>query len=142
MGRRQAREKALQTMFQIDVGKSDPEMALRSFAGDVAELVADISVEDSAFTRNLVFGALQNLGNLDQIISNLSRDWDLGRMPNVDRNIMRLALYEILHLPEIPPGASINEAVEMAKKFGGEDSGRFINGILGKVAENLDAYRI
>ena len=139
MGRRQAREKALQAMFQIDVGKSDPEMALRSFDGlDEGEP----SGEDSTFTRSLVFGTLQNLEALDQVISRLSRDWELERMPNVDRNIMRLALYEILHLPEIPPGASINEAVDIAKKYGGEDSWKFINGILGKVVEHPESLNV
>lgn len=136
MGRRQAREKALQAMFQIDVGKSDPELAL-SYADGV-----ELTNGDSDFARSLVFGALEHIEALDGVISRLSKDWQIDRMPNVDRNIMRLALFEMLHTQGIPPGASINEAVELAKKYGGDDSGKFINGILGKIAENPADFKV
>lgn len=136
MGRRQAREKALQAMFQIDVGKSDPEQAL-SYADGV-----ELANKDNDFARSLVFGTLEHIEVLDEVISRLSKDWQIDRMPSVDLNIMRLALFEMLHVQGIPPGASINEAVELAKKYGGEDSAKFINGILGKVAENPADYMV
>lgn len=128
MGRRQARETALQVMFQVDVGRADLEQALQN---TVREFV--VGAEDADFARELVAGALKNLPELDQVITNLSKEWQLNRMANVDRNVMRLALYEIFYRPDIPNSVSVNEAVELAKIFGGAESGKFVNGILGKV---------
>jgi transcription antitermination factor NusB len=78
-------------------------------------------------------GTVENLAEIDRIIAAYSKDWQLDRLARVDRNIMRLAVYEILYREDIPAGVSVNEAVELAKIFGGEDSGRFVNGILGRV---------
>lgn len=128
MGRRQSREAALQTVFQVDVGKADPEQALNYLARD-----GGIKKEDFEFARQLVMGTLENLAEIDRIIAAYSKDWQLDRLARVDRSIMRLAVYEILYREDIPAGVSVNEAVELAKIFGGEDSGRFVNGILGRV---------
>lgn len=92
------------------------------------------------FTGKLVYGVLANLVFIDQVITAVSKDWRLERMANVDRNLMRLALYEVFYCNDIPNNVSVNEAIDLGKIFGGDDSGKFINGILGKVIENIDRY--
>jgi N utilization substance protein B len=77
---------------------------------------------------------------IDRVIAAVSKDWSLNRMANVDRNIMRLSLYEVFFCDDVPNNVSVNEAVELGKIFGGDESGKFINGILGKVIENIDDY--
>lgn len=128
MGRRQAREAAIQALYQVDVGGADPEKAM----ADTAEMT-NIAPEDMAFMRELVLGAISHLRDIDKIIASLSRDWNIERLARVDHNIMRMAIYEILYRDDIPFGVTVNEAVELAKTFGGKDSGRFVNGILAQV---------
>ncbi|MDO7786392.1 transcription antitermination factor NusB [Desulforamulus aquiferis] len=130
MGRRQARETALQVLFQIDMGKNEPEFALTNTAEEFGAGSQEIE-----FARQLVTGALEHIEEIDQAISRVSKEWQLNRMANVDRNIMRLALFEIMFRADIPDNVSVNEAVELAKIFGGPDSGKFVNGILGKILE-------
>ncbi|CCO08918.1 transcription antitermination factor NusB [Desulforamulus hydrothermalis] len=127
MGRRQARETALQALFQIDVGKIEPDFAIHNTAREFGS-----GPEELAFAQQLVKGTLEHMQEIDELISQVSKDWQLNRMANVDRNIIRLALYEMKFRDDIPASVSVNEAVELAKIFGGADSGRFVNGILGK----------
>lgn len=131
MGRRQARETALQVLFQIDVGKNERDLAMKNTAEEFGA-----GSQEMEFAEQLVNGALEHLNEIDQTISKVSKEWQLNRMANVDRNIMRLALYEIMYRDDIPDNVSVNEAVELAKIFGGPESGKFVNGILGKVLEN------
>ncbi len=91
--------------------------------------------EPNEFCRHLLAGVELNQGVLDQAIEGISENWALGRMPLVDRNILRMAAYEILYLDDVPASVSINEAVELAKVFGGDDSSKFVNGVLGSLAE-------
>jgi len=135
MGRRKSRRAALQILYQIDVGRCTPEAAITYVAAET-----ELEPEELAFARELVTGTLAHLADLDGVISRLSRDWRLERMAAVDRNLMRLALFEIFYRTDIPPGVSVNEAVELAKTFGGMDSGRFVNGILGRVVRDPAAY--
>lgn len=88
----------------------------------------------------MIFGTLEHLNILDEIIAGVSREWQIHRMAGVDRNIMRMALFEIFYCSDIPGGVAVNEAVELAKTFGGDDSSRFINGILGKIVQDPQAY--
>ncbi|GAB6156898.1 transcription antitermination factor NusB [Desulfotomaculum varum] len=127
MGRRHARETALQALFQIDVGKIEPDFAINNTAREFGS-----GPEELAFAQQLVKGTLEHMQEIDELISQVSKDWQLNRMANVDRNIIRLALYEMKFRDDIPASVSVNEAVELAKIFGGADSGRFVNGILGK----------
>lgn len=136
MSRRQARERALQVLFQVDVGGADCQEAFENMEQNFGVLPKN---ED--FAHRLVNGALKNLQPIDQVIATISKDWNIKRMASVDRNIMRLALFEIFYCEDIPNNVSVNEAVELSKVFGGEDSGRFINGILGRVLENPEQYR-
>lgn len=134
MGRRQSREAALQVLYQVDVGGADPDKAL----ADTAEL-NEIDPEDLKFTRELVLGSMSHIEDIDRIIATLSKDWNIERLARVDHNIMRIAIFEIMHRDDIPFGVTVNEAVELAKTFGGGDSGRFINGILAHVASMVPA---
>lgn len=131
MGRRRAREVALQVLYQIDLtGVSFEEAFLH------LPEVTYIDEKDLNFARELVCGTLAHRESLDRVIAQLSHDWPLYRMAAVDRNIMRMALYEIFHREDIPNSVAVNEAVELAKTFGGHDSSRFVNGILGQVVRD------
>jgi len=136
MSRRQARERALQVLFQVDLGNIDPNEAFFKMDESLGRLKKNIE-----FSQELVNGTLANLSFIDQIIADISKDWNIKRMANVDRNIMRLALYEILFCEDIPYNVSANEAIELGKVYGSEESGKFINGILGRVLENPEEYR-
>lgn len=131
MARRQARETALKSLFQVDIGKVPVEDAFDT-------VINEFEVEEGAkqFARELVFGTINHLKPIDEIIRQVAVDWNLERMANVDRNILRLALFEIYYLPEVPNAVAVNEAVEMAKLYSTEESGKFVNGILGKVVAN------
>ncbi|MGH2728599.1 MAG: transcription antitermination factor NusB [Actinomycetota bacterium] len=97
----------------------------------------DVLAENSdarEFTRELVQGVVEHRAELDELIRRYADRWVLERMPIVDRNLLRMGMFELLHRPDIPPAASINEAVELAKLLSTEDSGRFVNGLLGRVA--------
>lgn len=128
MSRRAAREVAIRALFQIDVGRSKPERAIEY---NVQEM--GLPPEYVPFARRLVEGALAHLDEIDAIIEESAINWSIERMANTDRNILRMAIYEILYEEDVPGSVSINEAVELAKKYGDADSGRFVNGILGHV---------
>lgn len=102
------------------------------------------SVEDGEpddFCRELVRGAEEHLPEIDETIGAVSENWSVARMPLVDRNILRLATYELIFESDVPASVAINEAVELAKVYGGEDSSKFVNGVLGKIAERTAAGR-
>lgn len=128
--RHRARVQALQMLYQREVtGVS------------VARILEDssYSTEDGQpdeFCRELATGVESMMGDLDRVIGDTSEHWSVSRMPLVDRNILRIATYELLNLPEVPPSVAINEAVELAKVYGGDDSSKFVNGVLGKIAEH------
>lgn len=132
--RRSARESALKTLFQVDVGKLPLEEALAN-----SRLVDGDDPEIQEFAEALVRGAVREQERLDEIISHYAAGWALDRMANVDRNLLRIALYEILFLEDIPSSVSINEAVDLGKMYSTAESGRFINGILGNFVRQGDA---
>ena len=155
--RREARERAVQFLFQHDLNPpEDLERALSQFwDSQRSEAIAKEkgratwgqrvespppSAEDAAirvFADPLITGALQHREEADAIIKKFAQNWDLHRIAAVDRNILRLAIFEMLHREDIPPVVSINEAVDIAKKFSTQDSGKFVNGILDKVKGEL-----
>lgn len=132
MGRRYVRSKALQILFQIDVGKVAPEKAIAHVLDE-----EKLSLKDIEFARSLVLGTISHLDRIDEIISRHTKDWHLSRMANVDRSVLRMAVYEMLYEPDIPEGVSINEAIELAKIFGSEESGGFVNGVLDHIRRSL-----
>ncbi len=135
MSRRLAREVAFRALFQVDVGKCRPDLALRhSLEG------FKLDQPEQEFVHELVVGADSSRSMLDDLIKKHLVKWEIDRLSAVDRNLLRLALYEIIYRPDIPHAVSINEALELAKKYGssGEAVG-FINGILDRaVGEALE----
>ena len=127
--RRQARELALKVLFQLEGSDDDPEEVLRYHASEGAA-TADVA----NFAGQLVHGVIANREKLDAILSEASEHWKLGQMAKVDRVILRIAVYEIAIDRRVPTKAAINESIELAKTFSGDESGRFVNGILGRVA--------
>ena len=136
--RRQARELALQFLYQYDSLKEssadteDVEGLLSSF-WDESELEIDDDTRE--FSSTLIKGSCSNLTKVDGVITTYSEHWRLNRMSTIDRNILRIAIYELAYLSNIPAAVTINEAVELGKRFGTEESGSFINGILDKIRE-------
>jgi N utilization substance protein B len=126
--RRKARELAVQLLYQHDLAKMDPEEAMSLFW---EHFPADIEVRE--FCRQLMLGTLDRLAVIDEFLSEASENWSLHRMSVVDRNILRLATYELLDRPDIPPRVSLNEAIEIAKKYSTPDAAMFINGVLDRV---------
>jgi N utilization substance protein B len=155
--RREARERAVQFLFQHDMNPpEDLEAALNHFwdsqrAAAIAEdkgiatwgqpvELPPPSADESAmrlFAEPLIRGTLEHRDEADVLIKKHAQNWDLHRIAAVDRNILRLAIYEMLHRDDIPPVVSINEAVDIAKKFSTQDSGKFVNGILDKIKGEL-----
>lgn len=129
MSRRLARELALKALYQHDLVGADPRQALDHLCAEEAA-----GLESRRFAADLVSGVLDHRKEIDEHIAAYARDWRLERIAPVDRNILRLGIYEILHRPDVPTGVAINEAVELAKTYAEEESGRFINGILGQLA--------
>ena len=156
--RRVARERAVQFLFQFDLNPPEEFAAAwelfwssqRASAvkadhdqarwGQPLEQLPPETAEEAAtrlFAENLVKGVLDQRDALDEQIKKYAQNWDLRRMAVVDRNVLRLAIYEMLHREDIPPIVSINEAVDIAKRFSTEESGKFVNGILDKIKGEL-----
>lgn len=129
--RTQARECALQVLYQIDIMHDEWQVSLENFWQAHAE--DDIAEEVKQFTKDLVKGVVAHLEHIDKKIAEYATNWELKRMAVVDRNVLRLAGYELLYLSDIPPKVSINEGVELAKKFSSPNAGKFVNGILDKI---------
>lgn len=130
MKRRKAREFALQILFQLDIRKEKPTLTL--FKRFWTEFEPDDEVR--TFTEEIVKGTFKHLKTINEKILASAKNWSLDRMATVDRNVLRMAAYEILFRMDIPPSVTINEAIELAKKFGTDESGAFVNGILDNVA--------
>ena len=134
MSRRLARETALQVLFQRDLTK-EPLNATEAVQRWAAEF--EVPEVSRPFAQELVDGTIAHQNEIDQKIASFAQEWTISRMANVDRNVMRLATYEILFRPDIPGRVSLNEAIELAKRFGGEESAKFVNGILDKVVDSV-----
>jgi N utilization substance protein B len=126
--RRHGREVALQALYGTEVGKRAPDEILTEL------LARDVSSEGRSFVRDLVLGTLEHGDESDAFIAPLLEGWTLDRLPTIDRIILRMSAFELNHRREIDPAVVINEAVELAKKFSTEDSGRYVNGVLGRAA--------
>ncbi len=128
MKRRTARQKALQSLFQVDVSESDPKEAIES--------VLEEETSDP-FLEQLVHGVVEHKTDIDAILREHLEKWNLERLANVDRSILRIAVYEMKYVEEIPVKVSIDEAIELAKEFGDDSSSRFVNAILSKVKDTI-----
>ena len=124
--RRQARERALSLLYEAEAKDCTP-----------AEVLAGLPVAPDVFATEVVSGVGECRDELDGYIRRFARDWALERMPVVDRNLLRIGVYELLHRPDVPTGAVISEAVELARRYSTEESGRFVNGMLGRIADEV-----
>lgn len=132
-GRHEARQWAVQFLFQRDFNRGDIAEALQEFWQDKTP-----DAKSRQFTEELVRGVEDHVKDLDQRIAGYAQHWDVKRMGAVDRNVIRVGLYEMMFRPDIPPVVSINEAVEIAKDLSGLESGKFVNGILDRACKDLD----
>ena len=135
--RRQARELALQALYFLEEQRGDPDQALELFCGNFMP-----PRRSRAFFLELVRGVQQSRADIDRIVETYSDHWKVFRMPRVDRNVIRVAVYEMLWLEDIPAKVSINEAIDIGKRFGTDDSGSFINGILDRIRLALEKGEI
>ena len=136
--RRKSRVLAMQALFYMDMNSNgSKEMQLECFCANFS-----LSKKARPFFLKLVNGVLQTKSELDSIIENFSDHWKIGRMACVDRNIIRIAVYELMYCRDIPSKVSINEAVDIGKRFGTEESGAFINGILDSIRLALEKNNI
>ena len=126
--RSQAREAALKALYQVDLR---PDLT----PAEVEEVLrAEAKSEDVlSFARELVSGTRAHLAEIDREVESTAHNWNLKRMAVIDRNVIRMGTFELLHRPDVPPAVAINEAVVMAKKYSTKDSGSFVNGILDKI---------
>lgn len=123
--RRKSRELALQVLYQLDVTKQDPPKVLAQFQQQFLPIE-----EKDEFLERLVLGVLEHSQEIDRLIKRFSENWSLDRMSIIDRNILRMATFELLYCEDVPPKVTLNEAIDLGKDYGTEESGSFINGIL------------
>jgi N utilization substance protein B len=132
-GRHEARILAVQFLFQRDFNSGDREEALQQFWAD-----RSVSRRVRQFAELLIRGVEAHREELDRFLQSCADHWDIRRMGGVDRNVMRVALFEMRYCPDIPPAVSINEAIEVAKELSTDESGRFVNGILDRARRELN----
>jgi N utilization substance protein B len=132
LSRRAARDKCVKILYQIDISNNSLEESMKSVFecdGD-----ADDTIEQAGFLRELVTGVLDNLEAIDAEIRDYTHKWSPDRLGRMEKAILRMAVYEIVHRPDIPVAATINEAVELSKEYASDDSARFVNGVLAGIA--------
>lgn len=129
MGRRASREIAMKLLYQLEIQKDSKEEQIKHTLEQ-----HDLNEKDKEYIMDVIEGVHNNIENIDKTIEKHSKGWKLSRISKVDLSILRLSIYEISYRKDIPFNVSINEAVELAKSYSGDESGSFINGILGKVA--------
>ena len=123
-GRHQARERALSLLYEAEAKGVKP-----------AEVLAELPVEPAPFAAELVTGVGDHLAEIDDYLRRYTRDWAIERMPAVDRTLLRMGVFELLHRHDVPTAAVISEAVELAQRYSTDESGRFVNGMLARIAE-------
>jgi len=128
--RRSGREAAVKILYAMEFTKKETEAAAKDYWSE-----RKVTPKLKEYTMSLVRGTFQKQSEIDETIKEASVNWNMDRMPEVDRNILRLAVYELIECNEVPTAVVINEAVELAKRYSGSESASFINGILGKIQE-------
>lgn len=124
--RREARERALELLYEADAKGITPDAVM-----------VDLPVTPDAYAGDVVRGVGAHLEEVDALLRRFAKGWTLERMPVIDRTLLRMATYELGHRPDVPTASIINEAVELAKRYSTDDSGRFVNGMLGRIADEL-----
>ncbi|MFN0123672.1 MAG: transcription antitermination factor NusB [Blastocatellia bacterium] len=133
--RRKARECALQMLFQFDLARPSIEDLTTTYWGEMAEAAEDVR----EFANELAVGTIKNLQEIDDLIRNRTEHWRISRMAVVDRNLLRMAVFEFLYQPTTPMTVAINEALEIARRFSTQEATQFINGILDAIKRDLEA---
>ncbi|ALS22790.1 MULTISPECIES: transcription antitermination factor NusB [Paenibacillus] len=146
MRRRLARELALQSLYQIEMnevtsGDAIAHVVEEARGEDEAQLTRERDQISPAEVQELVEGTTQHKQQIDSLLSDYLKGWQMDRLSRVDREILRLAAYEMIYKEDVPPKVVVNEAIEMAKNFGTEESGKFVNGVLGKMIKDLEKLR-
>jgi len=127
--RRQARERALSLLYEAESKDQSP-----------AAVLAALPVEPDAYAVDVVAGVGEHLAEVDTWITDYAKDWTIDRMPALDRALLRMGIFELLHRPDVPTGAIISEAVELAQRFSTDESSRFVNGMLARIAESVRSH--
>lgn len=133
MGRKQAREGSMQLLYQMTLNDDFSDDALRSYLDNFS-----FGKSETEYIEDAIENIMRNLDSIDKSIEENLKDWEIERVAKVDLSILRIAIYEILYREDIPIQVSINEAIEISKKYSSEDSYRFINGVLGGFVRSLD----
>lgn len=150
MKRRMARQIALQSLYHIMMNDVEPEQAITAVVEEAqndneAEIELSKKNEENtsmfAYIRQVVKGTKNNQEQIDRILTQYLKGWKIERLSRVDREVLRLAVYELLYSEDVPPKVAMNEAIELAKQYGSEESGKFVNGVLGKLYTELDQVK-
>ncbi len=128
MGRRASRELAMKLLYQLEIQKDDREEQIKAVMDE-----NDLTAKDREYIHDVINGVMDNTVNIDNIIEKHSKGWKISRIPKIDLSILRVGIFETIYRSDIPFSVSVNEAVELAKKFSNEESGSFINGVLSKI---------
>jgi N utilization substance protein B len=130
----------MQTLYEWDFNGQKQLDLIQAAKANVEKFAPGF--DDSNFTFQLIKGIQENLDGINKIITKYAPEWPLQQITVVDRNILRIGVFELLYAPDIPPKVAINEAIELAKTFGGESSGKFVNGVLGAIFKDLESKKI
>jgi N utilization substance protein B len=130
--RRKSRESALRVLYQLNITKQDAAAAFTQFQEN---FLPEEDVDE--FSKRLVLGVAEHCSELDRLIERYSENWRLDRIDVIERNLLRMALFELLYCEEIPPKVTINEAIDLGKRYGSEESGSFINGLLDRIQNEV-----
>lgn len=146
MRRRIAREIALQSLYQIGMTEVSSDEAIATAIEEAEnENEGGISLPEAKvspqYVYELVNGSLQHKQKIDSLLAGFLKGWQLDRLSRIDREVLRLAAYEMLYRDDVPPKVVVNEAIELAKNFGTEESGKFVNGVLGNMIKQIDELR-
>jgi N utilization substance protein B len=130
---------AMQSLYEWDFRQNEDPKEISS--RNIKESASGIDEKDKKFIDNLVSGVIKATSEVDELIKVAAPEWPISQIAAIDRAILRLGIYELLYIKEIPPKVAINEAIELGKAFGGENSGKFINGVLGTIYRNSELYK-
>lgn len=130
--RRRSREFALQVLYQLEITKQGALQAMVQLRENFSP-----GEEEDEFTKRIVLGVTEHRQEIDRLIEERSENWRLNRMTIIDRNILRIAIFELLYCGDIPPKVTLNEAIDLGKRYGSEESGSFINGILDRIQNEV-----
>lgn len=126
----------MQTLYEWDFYNKDNKQIDKFIAENIAKFAPD--ADDKDFVIDSIKGVLKHIEEIDELIEETAPEWPLDQITMVDRNVLRLGIYELAYTDDIPPKVAINEAIELAKTFGGKSSGKFINGVLGTIYRKID----